>query len=48
MYLNGKMKPVETIPGTGVGKIKEDNGGGNSSMICLKKFCKCHNALIVQ
>jgi hypothetical protein len=25
---NGKMRPVETIPGTGRGKIKENDGGG--------------------
>jgi hypothetical protein len=27
MYVNGKMKPVETIPGM-EGGIKESNGGG--------------------
>jgi hypothetical protein len=41
------MIPVETIPGMGVGRIKENGGGGvvNSSMIylmCCKNFCKCH------
>jgi hypothetical protein len=35
MYVNGKMRPVETIPGTGRG-IKEKDAGG-------KNFCKCHN-----
>jgi hypothetical protein len=25
---NGKMRPVETIPGKGVGKINETGGGG--------------------
>jgi hypothetical protein len=28
MYTNGKMKPVETIPGRGVSRIKENVGGG--------------------
>jgi hypothetical protein len=31
MYLNGKMRPVETIPGKREGKIQE-NGGGNEFM----------------
>jgi hypothetical protein len=28
MYINGKMTPVETIPGMGGRAIKENNGGG--------------------
>jgi hypothetical protein len=28
MYVNGKMRPVETIPGMGKGEIKENDGGG--------------------
>jgi hypothetical protein len=29
MYENGKMRPVETIPGMGEGRgIKESDGGG--------------------
>jgi hypothetical protein len=46
MYVNGKMIPVETIPGMGRGKRKENGGGVNSSMTYLiycKKVCKCHN-----
>jgi hypothetical protein len=46
MYVNGKMRPVETTPGMGEGEIKENGGGVNSSMIYLiycKNFCKCHN-----
>jgi hypothetical protein len=27
MYTNGKMRPVVTIPGMGVGEIKENDGG---------------------
>jgi hypothetical protein len=27
MYVNGKMRPVETIPGMG-GRRKKENGGG--------------------
>jgi hypothetical protein len=46
MYENGKMKPVETIPGMGGGEIKGNGGGVNSAMIYLihcKNFYKCHN-----
>jgi hypothetical protein len=28
MYENGKMRPIETIPVTGRGKIKGNDGGG--------------------
>jgi hypothetical protein len=28
MYVNGKMRPVEMIPGMGGGAIKENGGGG--------------------
>jgi hypothetical protein len=28
MYKNRKMRPVETIPGLGAGRIKENDGGG--------------------
>jgi hypothetical protein len=28
MYKNGKMRHVETIPGKGEGKIKENSGRG--------------------
>jgi hypothetical protein len=28
MYENGKMRPVETIPGMRGGRIKENNGEG--------------------
>jgi hypothetical protein len=27
MYVSGKMRPVETIPGMGRGEIKENDGG---------------------
>jgi hypothetical protein len=33
MYDNGKMRPVETIPGMEEGSIKENDGGVNSTMI---------------
>jgi hypothetical protein len=42
MYVNGKMR-LETVPGTGGGEIKE-NEGANPAMIYCKNFCKCHNA----
>jgi hypothetical protein len=28
MYDNGKMRPIETIPGMGGRRIKENDGGG--------------------
>jgi hypothetical protein len=28
MYVTGKMIPVETNPGMGAGRIKENGGGG--------------------
>jgi hypothetical protein len=27
MYEKGKMRPLESIPGMGVGRIKENDGG---------------------
>jgi hypothetical protein len=42
------MRPIETIPGIGVGEIKENDGGVNSSMIHCKNFRKCHNVPPVQ
>jgi hypothetical protein len=47
MYENGKMRPVETLPGMG-GGIKENDGGVNSTMLYCKSFNKCHNVLPVQ
>jgi hypothetical protein len=44
MYENGKkMSPIETIPGIGGRRIKENYGGVNSTMIYCKNFGKCHN-----
>jgi hypothetical protein len=43
MYENGKMRPVETIPEIEGGRIKENNGGMNSTMVYYKNFCKFHN-----
>jgi hypothetical protein len=31
MYKNGKVKPVETISGMGVGRIKENDGVSESN-----------------
>jgi hypothetical protein len=28
MYVNGKMRPVETVLGMGEGEIKKNDGGG--------------------
>jgi hypothetical protein len=33
LYENGKMRPVEAVPGMGGGEIKESDGGVNSTMI---------------
>jgi hypothetical protein len=44
MYVNGKMIPVETAPGMGVGK--ENDGGGKFKYDIFdtcKKLCNCHN-----
>jgi hypothetical protein len=46
MYVNGNMRPVETIPGRGKRRLKGMMEGVNSSMICLihcRNFYKCHN-----
>jgi hypothetical protein len=28
LYTHGKMRPIETIPGTGEGEINKNDGGG--------------------
>jgi hypothetical protein len=46
MYVNAKMRPVETIAGMGGGVMKENGGGSKFNMLYLincKNFCKCHN-----
>jgi hypothetical protein len=46
MYVNGKMRLVEAIPGMGGGRIRRMMEGVNSIMIYLiycKNFHKCHN-----
>jgi hypothetical protein len=48
MYVNGKIRPVETIPGMEGGGIKENDGGMNSTMIYYQNFCKCHNVPLEQ
>jgi hypothetical protein len=50
MYVNGKMRPVETISGMGVREIKRMMKGMNSDIIYLlycKNFYKCHNVQIM-
>jgi hypothetical protein len=42
MYVNEKMRPIETITGMEGEGIKK-NDGVNSTMIYYKKLCKCHN-----
>jgi hypothetical protein len=46
MYVNVKMRPVETIPRMGERGMKENDEEVNSRIIYLiycKNFCKCHN-----
>jgi hypothetical protein len=43
-----KMRPAETIPGMGEGRVKENDGRGTSTTIYFKNFCKCQNASPVQ
>jgi hypothetical protein len=42
MYENGKMRPVETIPGMGGGEQRRMMEGVNSTTIYSKNFCKCY------
>jgi hypothetical protein len=40
MYVSGKMRHAETIPGSREGVIKENDG---VEWIHCNKHCKCHN-----
>jgi hypothetical protein len=40
MHINGKMRPVESIPGMGAERIKENNGGGEFNYGVLDILCK--------
>jgi hypothetical protein len=48
MFVNGKMRPIETIPGMGGGEGERWRGWIQSAVIYSKKFCKCHNVPSVQ
>jgi hypothetical protein len=49
VYVNGKIRLVETIPGMGGEGIKKNEGERvNSTSIYCKNFCKCHNVSPVQ
>jgi hypothetical protein len=37
MYINGKLIPIETVPGM-VGEIKESGGGRKIKLIYCKNF----------
>jgi hypothetical protein len=39
MYVNGKIITIESIPGMAGGEVKENDGGGEFSMIYLT-YCK--------
>jgi hypothetical protein len=43
MYVNGNIRPIETIPGIGIKAVKENDGGMNSTVMYCRNFCKCHN-----
>jgi hypothetical protein len=46
MYVNGKIRPVETVPEVGGGRMKENDGGNEFNydvLIYFKNFCKCIN-----
>jgi hypothetical protein len=46
MYVNGKMIPIEIIPGIGEEAKRRMVEGVNASMMYLincANFCKCHN-----
>jgi hypothetical protein len=47
-YENGKMRPVETIPGMWEDGERRRMEGVDSTMIDCKNFCKCHSAPQVQ
>jgi hypothetical protein len=47
-YENGKLRPVETIPGMGEGVLRRMIEGVNSTIIYCKNVCKCHNVPPVQ
>jgi hypothetical protein len=46
MYENGKMRPVEIVPGMGDGE-KRMMEGVNLITIQYKHFCKCYNVFPV-
>jgi hypothetical protein len=49
MYVNGKMRPIETVQGIRVKGIKEADGEEmNPIMIHCKNFCKYYNILLAQ
>jgi hypothetical protein len=45
MYVNGKMRPSEAIPGIGGWRDKGERWaeGENSTTIYCKNFCKCYS-----
>jgi hypothetical protein len=48
VYVNGKLRLVESIPGIGIGGKRRMMEGVNSTPINYKKFCNCHNVPPVQ
>jgi hypothetical protein len=48
MYVNRKVRPVETIPSIGEGWLRRMMEGVSSTMKNCKNFCKCHNVPPIQ
>jgi hypothetical protein len=44
MCVNGKMRPIETVPGIGGRRIEENDGGGELNyLMYYKNIYKYHN-----
>jgi hypothetical protein len=54
VYKNGKMRPVETTQGMRGRRIKESDGGANSTMKIVRTFVnvamfpQCYNKMIIK
>jgi hypothetical protein len=48
MYINGQMIPVETVPGMGGGRIKENDGRGDLNYDILYELLQMSQCTPVQ
>jgi hypothetical protein len=48
MYVNGKMRPVVSIPGMGVGGIKEKNGRGEFNDYVFDTLPQCTPSITIK